>query len=187
MARCRVSVREIDGCKIAVHFQETVHDSCRVDVSRFAFGAFQFPGCCLVASVFSTSSLDRDRTQHRRSGLSYRSGRILGGSHSDLLREIPQTRRGKERLLYARPSSPIFISSAGRAWSAHRLATFYPAHRLYPYALILLPAGAAKKSACNHDTEICTSGLCEALPCSCRENQADGWYSCCSAGSAIHG
>src|SRR5438552_9444432 len=113
----------------------------------FAFRAFQFPGCCLAASVFSTSSLDRDRTQQRRSGLSYRSGRILSGCHPDLLRKIPQTRRGKERVLCACPSFPIFISSAGRAWSAHRLASFYPAHHLYPYALVLLPIGAQRRRA----------------------------------------
>src|SRR5437773_9862941 len=91
-------------------------------------------GCCLAASVFSTPSLHRDLTQHWRSGLSYLSGRIFGGHHSDLLREIQQTRRGKERLLCACPSSPIFVSSPGRAWSAHRLASFCPAHHLYPYA-----------------------------------------------------
>src|SRR5438128_11565531 len=56
-------------------------------------------------------------------------------------------RRGKERVLCACPSFPIFISSAGRTWSADRLAAFYPVHRLHPYALVLLPIGAQRRKA----------------------------------------
>src|SRR5713101_729604 len=69
-------------------------------------------------------------------------GRIYGRRCTDLLRDVQTTRGRKERLLWARTSSPVFVSGTGRSWSVDRLATLYPAYYLYPYALVLLPSGA---------------------------------------------
>src|SRR5271169_4358905 len=98
----------------------------------------------MAASFLFASSLGENSSKHGRIDRLARFGRLRPECFSTLLCQIQAARGGTERPLQAHSTSPIPVSRTRWSRAADPVAALYPAHRLYPYALVLLPSGAQR-------------------------------------------